>query len=491
MNWCSAAAVSADGKTAFTGGNAVNWQVHDHALVWDLSASPPPPDKNGYPTPEKPAQRLAGHHGPVLAMAPHPDNQRVLTVDHEAARVFDYRTGKLLKEVRTQGVYTGGCWSPDGKQIVLATGAGRVLWLDPVSGTELRAGTGHLGRVSAVAASGTHVFSSGDDGTVRKWDSATGKEVQPVTPGYPVARIAFADEDRKLVVLPARGTPTAAAPTDPDLAPAANGSLADAEALALVPDGTKALLRSPDNGRATLWDFSTATATACDVWPESADAKAAAFGPDGKRVWYAVSKDKDPSGTLRWTDLETGETVKFALPPEVGGEDTKAHREKRIAAREVTAVAVSPDGKVGVAATRSREVFGWEFATNKLVLRHKDEADHPGAVRQLVFGPVGRRVFGVGLGSDVWITPLGSTRTDEFFHTAPNTPRCVAVSADDDLIAVGSWDGEVALYSVGGAWKRTIKAPGPVTAVAFSSDGRGLAAGLANGTVAVYKILGP
>lgn len=493
MNWCISAAVSVDGKTGFTGGSSVSYAEHDHALVWDLTAPPPPLEKNGYPTAEKPAHRLPGHRGPVMAVVPHPDNQRVLTVDHGAARIFDYTTGKLFKELRTShGELFSGCWSSGGKEVVLATASGRIVWLDPASGNELRVGAGHLGRVNAVVAHGKHVFSAGEDGTVRKWDAATGTEIQPVTPSYSAARIAFADEDRKVVVLPARGALATAAVTETELTPATTGGLADVEGLALMADGTKALVRSPTTGRATVWDFPTSTATECPAWPESGDVKAAALSPDGKRVWYAVSRDKDPSGTLRWTDLETGETVKFSIPPEVGGDDTKANREHRITAREVTAVAVSPDGKFGVAATRGREVFGWEFATYKLTMRHKPQADHPGIARQLTFGPIGRRVFGVGLGSNVWVVPLGTARTDEFFPTTPNsTPRCVAMSADDETLAIGGWDGDLHLYNASGVLKRTIKTAGPVTAIAFSTDGRGLAAALANGTVALYKLVGP
>ena len=37
----------------------------------------------------------------------------------------------------------------------------------------------------------------------------------------------------------------------------------------------------------------------------------------------------------------------------------------------------------------------------------------------------------------MWVAPLGTARNDEFFPTAANnTPRCIAVSADDDLLLV-------------------------------------------------------
>lgn len=493
MNWCTSVAISADGKTAFSGGNhALAGVKHDHALVWDLAANPPPPDEKGHLVAEKPVQRLPGHRGPVVAIAPHADNRHVLTVDSNTARIFDYTTGKLVKEVaKIRSGLLGGCWSPGGKAIVLATDSGSLYWFDAASGQELHKGTGHLGRVNAVAEGAKHVFSAGEDGTIRKWDPATGKEITSGKPAFPTSRISFFDDDRKVVIVPTRGPVTTASPADlePVSKPALPSLMSDTEGLAVTPDGTRVLLRADGGGRATVWDLSASKGLDCAGWPESADARLTALSPDGKHVLYSVSTDKDPSGTLRWTDVETGETVKLAVPTEIGGAMTEENRRHRIQAREATALAIAPDGRVGVAATRSRDVLAWDLATGKVTVHHSSQnLDRPGIVRQLTFGPIGRRVFAVGLGSDVWVLPLSQARKDEFLPAGVPLPRCLAASADDELLAIGSFDSEVSIITTGGAPKRTFKTPGPVTAVDFSSDGRAICVGLANGSSVVYKL---
>jgi WD40 repeat protein len=149
--------------------------------VWDLDSGAP-------------VHILAGHDGPVGAVAVSADGRRAVSGDSGGTvRVWDLATGKhvapasqrlrrLFARSPTPGILTLSI-SADGRRAVSGDGGGTVRVWDLATGKPGRALGGHDGwvRAVAVAAGGRRAVSGGEDGTVRVWDLDSGIALHTLT----------------------------------------------------------------------------------------------------------------------------------------------------------------------------------------------------------------------------------------------------------------------------------------------------------------------
>jgi serine/threonine protein kinase len=95
----------------------------------------------------------------------------------------------------------GVVYSPDGTRLASAGADGTVKVWDTITGRELRTLPGHTGDVYAVAYSpdARKLASAGHDKTVRMWDAATGQSIHKLE-GHtsPVSTVAFSPDGRRL-----------------------------------------------------------------------------------------------------------------------------------------------------------------------------------------------------------------------------------------------------------------------------------------------------
>ncbi len=278
--------------------------------------------------------------------------------------------------------------------------------------------TGHTGTVSALVYSpdGKTLAGGGYDGTVRLWDTGTGR-TRKVLAGR-------ADAD------------------DPDLV----------RTVAFGPDGRT--LATSHNDDARLWDLDTGRVRDTVALRKPDDDNMAAVGFDRSGRALAVAE----SGQVR--DVATGR-VTTTLKGPTGLE---------------MAVAFSPDGRTLATSTRDRTAQLWDLRTGKVLATLRSST---GVVSSLAFDAAGKTLAtGTEDGTvHLWDVADGSRRTT--LTSASSRVESMAFAPDGTTLAAGSYDGTVRLWdpATGRARSTLTGHTSPVMSVAFAPDGRELAAG--------------
>jgi hypothetical protein len=298
--------------------------------------------------------------------------------------------------------------------------------LDQVSaeyGGEVRSLAGHKGAVTSVAYSpdGTYVLSGGEDGTLKLWETATGREVRTFT-----------------------------------------GHKAGVTSVAFSPDGATAVSGSNDS-TLRLWDVASGKelrATDGLGWKIagvafSADGKFVASAADDNQVklwsvpklelvraltghgWRVTSVAFSPNGDA---SLSGSEDDSLKLWDVSKGQETRTFRNGFSA---VTCVAFSPDGQFGLSGGKDKVVHIWNLDTGHEVEQLKG---HTQTVRSVAFTHDGRYVVGGGdFGTvEVWDATTGTDIRS--FDGHAGTVTGVSVSPSGRYVASSSTDGTVKIW---------------------------------------------
>jgi WD40 repeat protein len=266
---------------------------------------------------------------------------------------------------------------PDGRQALADRGDGVLVLCDLETGQVVRAYRGHAGSILALAltSDGQRAVSAGDDGTLRAWDVAAGRELTrcsdlgKATEGglgfTPDGQHALCGFNERLVLVDVTVGKVVrqwAGPTGQAI-----------QCLALSPDGRRALTGHPD-GRVILWDVTTGREEYS--FPASLlEVDRVAFAPDGR---LALSADR--RGVIKLWDMDAcKELLGVRVPgPSVG------------------AVAFTPDSGRFLVLCGDNSVRVWDAAARGEVYRFTTSA-----ARGLAVAAGGRRLV---LSSSVGLT---------------------------------------------------------------------------------------
>ncbi|MBX9625488.1 MAG: PQQ-binding-like beta-propeller repeat protein, partial [Gemmataceae bacterium] len=491
---CRAFALHPDGTTLSAGGDA------GRVTAYDLETGKPGRTIDAFP----PAAGAAAPP-PVDLLAVTADGGTLIAVDLIAGvAAFDPATGRErwrhadgdARQVMALALLA------DGKRFAVGCSDGAVVLGDVAAGKIADGRQGHRGRVTAVATDGRTAATGGADGTLRRWDLATGRELA-VVPVEPAGRASFiglafrpdggavvgpwwlGGRGEVRVVDPATGRavrdlthphrdinelsfgagrPADWLPGGPVIlagpAERGNGTFAAIRAIRYGPDGTAVREYNPAGEAA------------------GGSLAAVAASPDGRTVVVAgvLGRGGTPTGAVAVFDAETGKQLRAGTSPTVfigaaftpdgrsvvltgytagnkpapavvvfdaatGAMASPFENPDRNEYRATHAPAVAPNGYQVAVAEFDRSVTVYELATG--VIRQRLRG-HRNDVNQLAFTPDGRRLVsvstdGTGLVWDVGPpAPAGPVGTSD----ADRQKRWEALGSADPAtaeMARGEW----------------------------------------------------
>jgi WD40 repeat protein len=456
---------------------------------------------------------------PAASVTFSPDGSRLACVIREGAgqvtkgqefgevKAWDARSGQEVLTLKGHGDWVRGvAWSPDGTLLAAGSGEpapagprkqghGEVKVWDAQTGKVVLTLQGHpdltdvLSEVAWSPDGRRLAGGSLPDGTVRIWDTRSGREVLGFPGGFfgsfhwsPDGRrlaVSSNGEDWSVVHIRDAGTGQTTMTLE------GHGRLGG---VAWSPDGTRLAAGSNDR-TITVWDAGTRQEV-LTLFGHTGEVTAVAFSPDGSRLASGAS---DTGGRGNASELKV-----WDVTPERTVRTLRGHTD------QVWRVAFSPDGARLASASGDGTVRVWDANAGQEVLALRGHTD---AVTSVAFSPDGSRlasasddktvkVWDTGSGQEV-LTLKGHTRRVQGVAWSPDGTRLASAATDardksgelkvsnarsiDKPGELKVWDartGQEALTLRG--------ATGPFVGVAFSPDGRRLAAASLDWTVRVW-----
>ena len=367
-------------------------------------------------------------------------------------------------------------WSPTGALVASAGGDEIHLW-DPATGKRVKALKKHAGMVRALAfgPDGARLASTGDDRLLVVWDVAAGKDTFTGTLSARPEAVAYSPNGKLVAAADADGFVTVFRPDGGDKKPvmraqATDGGGQQATGVAFTPDGAKLLAGGYDkNARLLAAPAAAGTAAPAAAAPllkftgHSEPVSAVGITPDGK---LAVTGGQDR--TVRVWDAVGGKPVRLF----------QGHLDR------VTALAVRPDGRQVASGSEDGTIRLWDLSA---VDEHRAMTDATDAVWAAVYAPDGSRFAAAGADRAIRVYDAAG----KLEHTLTGHKGAVTslVFSATDRLASAAGDALIKLWDARtGTFEKDLAGhTSAVLALAATADGR-LVSAAADRTVKLWDV---
>jgi WD40 repeat protein len=452
---------SPDGKSLASAGTDGN------VFLWDLTTTR--------------ARRLPRHDGGAWGLAFSPDGKFLASGGNQGLRIYEVANSKEAWGIKSKQAIRDVAWSRDGKSIAFAEGQEAVLcdaragkeskrlrapvgmvqslvfsgdgkklaacafpnnsifvW-DLPSGKRLGGEADHdgvfLGRV-AFGLEGQVVVSAGADGTVQRWEAATGKLLGRMHTGHPTqAAVAWSGDGKVLIAGQADGSLSRFDPGNGKKQRTWPGHKEPVRAVALAPDNK--VLASSGTGSVVLWDVDTSKKLG-QLPAGGLPVQRLCFSPDGTHLAVADAQE------IRLFEVKQGkELLKLSFAS--------------------LSLAFSPDGKQLAAGGPNQVVRVWELPSGHVQHIFTGQV---GYVLSVAFSPDGR-TLAAGNWMNTRLYELASGQERFNLPTPQGDVSALAFSPDGKRLATGGADTTALIWDLTG-WLTEGKRPeGKLTAAEF------------------------
>lgn len=365
------------------------------------------------------------------------------------------------------GPVTSVAFSPDGRQLASGSVDGSIKLWDTASGKELKRLEGHTKTVNSVAFSpdGSRIASGSADHTIRLWNVAGGQEIRCLE-GHtdPVTSVAFSPDGGRIA--------SGSWDTTIKLWDVATGlelrrleeHTSWVNSVAFSPDGRHLASASSDL-RVMVWDEQSGEVVST-FNDHSDNVTSVAFSPDGRRL-ASASADQ----TIKLWD-RSSDVLLLSLRGHSG---------------EIYDVEFSPDGRQVASASADHTIRLWDVGSGQEARRFES---HIEGVSSVAYSPDGHRLASASLDDTVklWDTVKGTELKTAGGHQTG--VQCVAFSPDGSRMASGSSDQTIRLWDAvnGHEMYRLEGHTDRVTSIAFSPDGSQIASGSLDSTIKLWNV---